>query len=997
MMYMRYSIFFIIVCSLFCAHLVAAAESRNSVYPVNSLFISFDVKNNLLKGREVITLPDDREVVIYTGNLKILSTSFNGNPMENRIKEGQFRVKGKGSLEINYEDVFKGDTPKNSPGNAGVVSAGIVSDKGISLTDNWYPSIKELAYYKLIAVVPENFLAVSEADEITFRNVPSGREYTFNIGHPLNGINFIAGNYNEKKDSINGIDIYTYFFEEDAALADKYIKYAKKYLKFYDELLTPYPYKRFSVVENIFSTGYSMPTYTLLGKDVIRLPFIPETSLGHEITHQWFGNYVYADYQKGNWLEAITTYLSDHLYEEQKGKGREYRKNILINFQGYVTADKDFPLKDFSSRTDFATMAIGYGKGAMLFHMLKSLTGEEIFYKSLRRLINENKFKIASWADIQKSFEQESGKNLDWFFSQWLNRKGVPSLKIKDPGERVLKGEPLVSFELLQEGSEYKFTLPVKITAEKGEVKELMQVEKGKQYFSLLTNENSEYLVVDENYDIMRKLSYDEFPPVIARLVGDENRIIVYREKEKDKYATLIETLKEEGFSVKEEKELKDEDIKKSSLLVLGFESPVLKRLFGRVDKPESGFVLIVRNNPLNTSKVVAYASGDSKEEVAPVTNKILHYGKYSVIRFEKGQNVKKETTETNRGMKFSLSEPVFGIEPEKTMNLQRIIDNVSDKPIIFVGERHSYYEDHKVELAVITGLFKKGKKFAIGMEMFQRPFQKAIDDYISGAINEKDFLKKTEYFKRWNIDFNLYREIIEFAKAKGIPIIALNLKAELMKKTEQSGLDGLSEEERKEVPQDMDMSDDSYRQRLKEIFETHPSGSSFDYFYQSQILWDETMAHSIAEFLKERPDYQMVVLAGGQHIMYESGIPQRVNRLTGKKYATLINGALDDNIGDYVLFPDSIKPPFSAKLGVILQKKDERVVIEDMSADSIALKAGIKEGDVVTEVDAWKIDTIEDVKIALYDKNPGDTVKVKIIRKRFLLGDKELEFDISL
>jgi len=997
MIYMRYFVFVVIVCGLFCAHLVAAEESRNSAYPINSLFISFDVKHNLLKGREVITLPDDREVVVYIGNLKILSASFNGNPMDYRIKEGQFKVKGKGSLEINYEGVFKGDTPKNNPENAGVVSTGIVSDKGISLTDNWYPSIKELAYYKLIAVVPENFLAVSEADEITFRNVPSGREYTFNMGHPLNGINFIAGNYNEKKDSINGIDIYTYFFEEDAALADKYIEYAKKYLKFYNELLTPYPYKRFSVVENIFSTGYSMPAYTLLGKDVIRLPFIPETSLGHEITHQWFGNYVYADYQKGNWLEAITTYLSDHLYEEQKGKGWVYRKNILINFQGYVTSDKYFPLKDFSSRTDFATMAIGYGKGAMLFHMLKSLTGEDIFYKSLRRLINENKFKIASWADIQKSFEQESGKNLDWFFSQWLNRKGVPSLKIKDPGERVLKGGPLVFFELLQEGSEYKFTLPIKITAEKGEVKGLMQVENGKQYFSLTTNENPEYLIVDESYDIMRKLSYDEFPPVIARLVGDEKRIIVYREKDKDKYSTLIETLKEQGFSVKEEKELKDEDIKKSSLLVLGFDSPVLRRLFGKIDKPESGFVLIVKNNPLNTSKVVAYASGDSKEEVVPVVNKILHYGKYSFIRFEKGKNVNKETAGTSRGMKFSLSEPVLGIEPKKTLNLRRIIDNVSDKPIIFVGERHNYYEDHKVELAVIMELYKKGKKFAIGMEMFQRPFQKAIDDYISGAINEKDFLKKTEYFKRWNIDFNLYREIIEFAKAKGIPIIALNLKAELMKKTEQSGLDGLSEEERKEVPQDMDMSDDSYRQRLREVFETHPSGGTFDYFYQSQILWDETMAHSIAEFLKERPDYQMVVLAGGQHIMYESGIPQRANRLTGKKYATLINGAFDDNIGDYVLFPDSIKPPFSAKLGVMLQKKDERVVIEDLSPDSIALKSGLKKGDAITEVDAWKIDTIEDVRIALYDKNPGDTVKVKIIRKRFLLGDKELKFEISL
>ncbi|MBI5205888.1 MAG: ChaN family lipoprotein [Nitrospirae bacterium] len=989
--------FSVIVFILFNALQAGAEESQKSAYPVNSLSISFDVKNNLLKGREIITLPDDREMAVYVGNLKILSTSFNGKPMDYRIQEGQFKVTGKGTLEINYEGVFKGDTPKKNPENAGVVSTGIVSDKGISLTDNWYPSIKELAYYKLVAVVPENFLAVSEADEITFRNVPFGREYTFNMGHPLNGINFIAGNYKEKKHSANGIDIYAYFFEEDAALADKYVEYARKYLKFYDGLLTPYPYKRFSVVENIFSTGYSMPGYTLLGKDVIRLPFIPETSLGHEIAHQWFGNYVYADFQKGNWLEAITTYLSDHLYEEQKGKGWEYRKNILVNFQGYVTSDKDFPLKDFSSRTDFATMAIGYGKGAMLFHMLKGLTGEEIFYKSLRKLINENKFKIASWTDIQKAFEQESGKDLDWFFTQWLNRKGVPSLKINDPRERVLKGEPLVSFELLQEGSEYKFTLPIKITAEKSEVKELMQVEKGKQYFSLPTNENPEHLIVDENYDIMRKLSYDEFPPVIARLAGDESRIIVYREKEKDKYSTLIETLKEEGFSVKEEKELKDEDIKKSSLLALGFESQVLKRLFGKIDKPDSGFVLIVRNNPLNTSKVVAYASGDSKEEVDPVVNKILHYGKYSVIRFEKGRNVEKDITETNRGVKFSLSKQVQGIEPKKTLNLQRIIDNVSDKPIIFVGERHSYYEDHKVELAVIKGLFKKGKKFAIGMEMFQRPFQKAIDDYISGAINEKDFLKKTEYFKRWNIDFNLYREIIEFAKAKGIPIIALNLKAELMKKTEQSGLDGLSEEERKEVPQDMDMSDDSYRQRLKEIFETHPSGSSFDYFYQSQILWDETMAHSIAEFMKERPDYQMVVLAGGQHIMYESGIPQRVNRLTGKKYATLVTGDIDNNIGDYVLFPDSLKPPFSAKLGIVLKKDEDGVFIDDFSKDSAALKSGIKKGDIILSVDDWKVETVEDVRIALFDKNPGDSVKVKIVRKRFLLKDKELEFEIAL
>jgi aminopeptidase N len=975
------------------------AENTNAqTLPTYNLSISFNLKENSLKGVAEIIFPEPTDIVVSTGNLTIIAAAMDGKPVEYSEKEGLIRTSGKGSLEIKYEGIFRGEQGKvKNFENPGVVSGGIISAQGISLTGNWYPTVRGLAYYRLSALVPADFVAISEADEISFKKTPAGKEYSFSFPHPLTGIDFAAANYKEVKGSIGGIDIYAYFFPEDVSLADTYIQHAKTFLETYNALLVPYPYKRFTVVENVLSTGYSMPTFTLLGRDIIRFPFIVQESLGHEITHQWFGNYVYADFMKGNWLEAITTYLSDYRYAEQKGEGWEYRKKILTDYQSYIRPEKDFPLRDFVGRTDFASKAIGYGKGTMFFHMLENLVGEEAFYRALRSLIGEYRFRHASWEDIRKSFERISGKDLGWFFSQWLDRKGVPSIIVRDPMALVLKGSPSATFRLEQTGEPYRLNLPIYITAEKGTMKMVIESAKKKQYFEIATRENPRTLVIDKDYDIMRRLGEDEFPPVISRLLGDDKRLIVYSEKEKDIYGDLIDLMKGYGFVPKQIKDLKDGDIQTSSLLVLGHESPVLERLFGKGKDPGPGFFLTVRDNPLNRAKVVAYVNAGSREEVSLAANKIFHYGKYSTLRFNKGVNVEKVTAGTERGMEFTLAEPMRGVVPEKSLPIKQIINSVSETPVIFIGERHMNYEDHKVELDVIIDMFEKGRKFAIGMEMFQRPFQHVIDDYLSGEIDERQFLKRSEYFRRWKFDYNLYREIIEFAKANRIPIVALNIRDEIVKKVASGGLDSLSEEEMKEIPVDMDMYDNAYRKMLMEIFENHPPGPAFANFYQAQILWDETMAHSAADFLERSPDYQIVILAGEGHIMYGSGIPQRLNRLTGKEYVTLINGTFDDDIGNYVIFADPVEPPFSAKLGVLLNKKDGHVVIEGIAPGSPALKAGLKKEDILVSVDGWKIETVDDAKIALFDKKPFENVQVKVTRKRFLFGDQELEFNVPL
>jgi hypothetical protein len=262
-------------------------------------------------------------------------------------------------------------------------------------------------------------------------------------------------------------------------------------------------------------------------------------------------------------------------------------------------------------------------------------------------------------------------------------------------------------------------------------------------------------------------------------------------------------------------------------------------------------------------------------------------------------------------------------------------------------------------------------------------------------------FLKRTEYFKRWQFDYTLYREIIEYAKAKNIPVIALNQWAEIIKKVSSEGLDGLTLTERGELPESMDMSDEEYRKRLEEVFNQHRNheNKNFDNFYQSQILWDETMAHSIDEFLGKNPGYQMVVLAGTGHIMYGSGIPKRAFRLNGREYATIIpwSESIDEGIADYLFAADPIPAPPTFKLGVILKEKEGRVVIDTIVPGSIAKNAGLEKGDILRSLDDWNIEDIPDVNIFMSDKKRGDTVTIKIMRKGFFTGYKELVLSATI
>ncbi len=367
-----------------------------------------------------------------------------------------------------------------------------------------------------------------------------------------------------------------------------------------------------------------------------------------------------------------------------------------------------------------------------------------------------------------------------------------------------------------------------------------------------------------------------------------------------------------------------------------------------------------------------------------------------------KGVYIKKSTGENSLKGQTSISAPASGIALKDIRSVPEIVSAVADRTVVYVGEQHERYGDHLVQLEMIKGLRSHHPKLAIGMEMFQRSHQKALDDYVEGLIDEKTFLRESEYFSTWGYNYYLYRDVLHYARSGKIPVAALNVDRDIAKKVAREGIEGLSPEERAGIPGDIDFSDEDYKERLKAIFERHEkdflktdSEANFQYFYQAQLIWDEGMAESIAGYLTKHPDHCLVVLAGNGHLAYGSGIPKRVHRRTGKSYAIVLSrpgGPLEPGMADFVSFPQDVEAPSSPRLMVNIDDTGGVIKVVGLPHGSVAKAGGMQKDDIIVALDDQEIKNIDDLKAALFDRKAGETIKVRVLR-----GEKEEDLAVTL
>jgi hypothetical protein len=543
-------------------------------------------------------------------------------------------------------------------------TSGIISEEGIFLSPEcfWYPKGDEkMSLFEIQTITPEDYETVTQGSRLTHEYKSNKLNVRWKNNTPSDVLFLQAGQYEIQEDQVEGIKVYTYFFKGGKSLASLYLKKSIQYIAMFKSMLGRYPYEKFAVVENFFETGYGMPSWTLLGRTVVRLPFIPDTSLPHEICHNWWGNGVFVDYESGNWCEGLTVYCADYLLKKQTipDGDVEYRRQINRDYASYVKGNNDVSLSEFRSRQDPATRAVGYGKAMMVFHALQRMIGEDKFFECLRSISFESRFKTIGWKDIFNLFERRCGIDLEHFYDIWIARPGAPELRIEGVWSQKQREEYSVTFYIVQEGDKYDLDVPVVLTTENGELKENFKVGNSIQTCEILSQYEPLRLEVDPEHHIFRKLYPVEIPPSIAKVFGSSQQTIILGTsdgtKRLDEYKQAAELInKTRTADIRLDSEVTDAELKTRSVIFLGnpAERTLASDFFNSIkitlpweleqEEDEDIGAVIVINHPKQDEFGVMVIRGNEQSDILSIARKIPHYGKYSYLLFSGDENIVK-------------------------------------------------------------------------------------------------------------------------------------------------------------------------------------------------------------------------------------------------------------------------------------------------------------------------------------------------------------------
>jgi uncharacterized iron-regulated protein len=217
----------------------------------------------------------------------------------------------------------------------------------------------------------------------------------------------------------------------------------------------------------------------------------------------------------------------------------------------------------------------------------------------------------------------------------------------------------------------------------------------------------------------------------------------------------------------------------------------------------------------------------------------------------------------------------LFDLKQHEIVSDGEAIQRLQAVRIVLVGEHHNNAAHHQAQLKIIQSLHEAGRKVAVGLEMFRRDSQDDLDQWILGRTSESQF--KPIYLDNWSFGWDLYGPIFKYAKENRIPMVGLNVSRRITGLVASKGFASLTKAQKGALEGITCDVTPQYRNFIGKAYGAHGHGHmNFNRFCEAQLVWDTAMAVYAIDYLEQRPDTTMVLLAGSGHAR-KLGIPYQI------------------------------------------------------------------------------------------------------------------------
>ncbi len=394
----------------------------------------------------------------------------------------------------------------------------------------WFPCYdypNDRATSELLVTVPAKFTAISNGRLVTVEEEKGEKRFHWiqEIPHSSYLISLVIGELTEVKEQFDGIPVQYYVSKGREAEAKRSFGNTVDMLRFFsDKIGIKYPYPKYAqvcVANFIFggmeNTSATTITETTLHDERAHLDFTSDGLVAHELAHQWWGDLLTCRDWSHAWLnEGFATYF-EALYREYHEGEDEFRQNMAQKAEEYFKEDKERYRRPIVCRTYFHPAEVFdrhlYQKASWVLHGLRFLLGDDLFWKSLRHYAKKHYAGIVETDDLRKAIEEATGRNLEWFFEQWLYKAGHPEFRMKYSYNDDTQTVSLTVAQVQDPSIETPiFRTPVEVSflTSRGEQTFKVQVSEKEQSFSFALGERPRGVMFDPKNWILKSVEFDK-------------------------------------------------------------------------------------------------------------------------------------------------------------------------------------------------------------------------------------------------------------------------------------------------------------------------------------------------------------------------------------------------------------------------------------------------------------------------------------------------------